>query len=73
MVQEDIIKAIEDFHKHGKLVKWLNAPFIALILKNRNRCLIIDYRLISLIGNVNKLIAKVLKARLKRVMSVLLS
>jgi hypothetical protein len=52
--------------------KSLNASFIALIPKKQNASNICDFRPISLIGSVYKLLAKVLANRLKVVLDSLI-
>ena len=58
---------ISDFYEHGYLDKCLNTSFVALIPKNNNPCILSDYRPISLINSVYKILAKVLANRLKLV------
>uniref|UniRef100_A0A2N9GFV8 Reverse transcriptase domain-containing protein n=1 Tax=Fagus sylvatica TaxID=28930 RepID=A0A2N9GFV8_FAGSY len=60
-------------HTHCKFEKSLNASFIALIPKKQNASNIRDFRPISLIGSVYKLLAKVLANRLKVVLDSLIS
>lgn len=55
------------------MVKSCNASFIALIPKKKGAMELRDYRSISLIGSLYKIIAKVLAERLKRVMGKLVS
>lgn len=59
-IKGDIVKVFDDFFEHGKLVRGLNAAFNTLIPKSSNPTSFSDYRPISLIGGVYKLIAKVL-------------
>lgn len=73
MIKDDIMKVFMDFHEHGKLVKGLNASFIALIPKSPSPSSISDYRPISLIGSIYKLISKVLAIRLQSIMPSILS
>lgn len=58
----------EEFHKYCKFERSLNAPFIVLIPKKTNPINIRDFRPISLIGSVYKILAKVLVNRLKRIL-----
>lgn len=73
MIRGEVMKMFREFYVHGKLVKGLNACFIALIPKKNIPEVVSDYCPISLIGSVYILIAKVLAARLQRVMHGLLS
>lgn len=63
----------EDFHRTGKISRGMNAAFITLIPKTKSVVSLSHYRPISLIGSTYKLIAKVLAARLQKVMPNLLS
>ncbi|XP_057452783.1 uncharacterized protein LOC130744629 [Lotus japonicus] len=72
LIKDDIMRLFAEFYDFGKLVKGLNAGFIALIPKKNIPEEVADYRPISLIGSVYKLIAKVLTARLQQVMQYLL-
>ncbi|GKV50623.1 hypothetical protein SLEP1_g57323 [Rubroshorea leprosula] len=68
-IKEDFINFFSEFHRNGKLVRGLNSSFIALIPKKLNAVELKDFRPISLIGCVYKLLAKVLANRLKSVIS----
>ena len=63
----------EEFHSHCKFEKSLNATFIALIPKKRDTLNIRDYRPISLVGSMYKLLSKVLANRIKMVLESLIS
>ena len=58
-----------DFHRNGRLVKGMNAAFVALIPKKDAPEFISDFRPISLIGCVYKILAKVLAKRLSDVVA----
>lgn len=62
-----------DFHSHGKLVRGLNSSFITLIPKIPSPQKIDDYRPISLIGGLYKIVAKVLAERLSRVIDLVIA
>ncbi|GLT63247.1 hypothetical protein SLA2020_358250 [Shorea laevis] len=68
-MKEDFVSFFEEFHQQGRLVKGLNSSFITLIPKKLNPIELKDYRPITLIGCVYKLLAKVLANRLKNVMA----
>ncbi|GKU86141.1 hypothetical protein SLEP1_g705 [Rubroshorea leprosula] len=72
-IKEDFISFFSEFHWNGKLVRGLNSSFLALVPKKLNVVNLKDYRPISLIGCVYKLLAKVLANRLKSVMSEIVS
>ena len=57
----------KDFHERGRFGKGLNSTFLVLILKRRGAEDLKDFRPISLVGSLYKLIAKVLANRLKKV------
>ncbi|GKU90242.1 hypothetical protein SLEP1_g4255 [Rubroshorea leprosula] len=62
-----------EVHKNGRLVSGLNSSFLALIPKKFNSMELKDYRPISLIGCVYKLLTKVLANRIKAVMLGIIS
>ncbi|KAK2665874.1 hypothetical protein Ddye_004448 [Dipteronia dyeriana] len=64
---------IHEFHKDGSVVKDLNCTFIALIPKVSKHQQIKDFRPISLVGSMYKVLAKVLAKRLKKVMDSVIS
>ena len=61
------------FFAHGQFEKSLNATFITLIPKRHVASEIRDFRPISLVGRVYKIIAKVLTNRLRTVMGDIIS
>lgn len=63
----------EPFHHRGTFVKSLNAIFIALTPKKKGAVEMKDFMPISLLGNVYKIIAKLLAERLKLVIYKLIS
>ena len=73
MVERDVLAVFEEFHHHSKFEKSLNATFIALILKKNDASNIRDFRPISLVGSLYKLLSKVLTNRLKQVLDQLIS
>jgi hypothetical protein len=68
VIKTDIMGVFQDFHTHSKFVKSLNATFISLILKKSGALDLKDFRPISLVSGVYKIIAKVLVNRMRRVM-----
>ncbi|GKV32613.1 hypothetical protein SLEP1_g41207 [Rubroshorea leprosula] len=72
-VKDDFVSFLMDFHRNGRLVNGLNSSFLALIPKKLNPEQFKEYRPISLIGCLYKLLAKVLANRLKMVMEGIIS
>ncbi|GLT51328.1 hypothetical protein SLA2020_247510 [Shorea laevis] len=62
-----------EFYQNGRLVSRLNSSFLTLIPKKFNAVELKDYRPISLIGCVYKLLSKVLANRLKSVLPGVIS
>ena len=73
VVKRDVLVVFEEFYQHSKFEKSLNAIFIALIPKKNGVSNIRDFRPISLVGSVYKILAKVLANRLKEVLDQLIS
>ena len=61
------------FHRHSMFERSMNASFLTLILKKHNVVNIKDFRLISLVGSVYKLLSKLLANRLRAVLDNLIS
>ncbi|KAK2642619.1 hypothetical protein Ddye_024382 [Dipteronia dyeriana] len=68
-IEEDFLNFLKEFHKDGLIIKHLNRNFLALIPKIHNPTYLSDYRPISLVGALYKLLIKVLANRLKKVMN----
>jgi hypothetical protein len=73
VVKGDFTPVFEDFHTRGKFVKSINSTFISLIPKTHGAKEIKDFRPISLVGGVYKIISKVLANRMRRVMDRIIS
>ena len=73
VVKSDIMGLFRDFHDHGSFVRSLNSIFMVLIPKQGGVEDLKDFRPISLIGSIYKLIAKVLANRLKKVLNKLVN
>lgn len=67
IVRVDMLQFMREFHQNASLVGGINSSFIALIPKVLSPCLN-EYRPISLIGSLYKILAKVLANRMKKVM-----
>ncbi|CAJ2637778.1 unnamed protein product [Trifolium pratense] len=69
----DVMRFLIDFHRNGRLSKGINATFIALIPKTDNPQRLNDFRPISLVGSLYKILAKVLANRLRQVIGSVIS
>lgn len=58
-VIQDVLKTNADFYEYGYLDKGCNATFISLFPKKEDVEMIKDFRLISLVGSVYKIISKI--------------
>ncbi|XP_019432100.1 PREDICTED: uncharacterized protein LOC109339150 [Lupinus angustifolius] len=72
-IKEDICLFMKEFQVNSKLPKGLKSSFIAFIPKIGNPSKIQDYRPISLVSSLYKIVAKVLAERLKSVMNSIIS
>uniref|UniRef100_A0A2N9GQ47 Reverse transcriptase domain-containing protein n=1 Tax=Fagus sylvatica TaxID=28930 RepID=A0A2N9GQ47_FAGSY len=73
VIEEDVMGFFNEVYQHCKFERSINASFIALIPKKQNASNIRDFRPISLIGSIYKLLAKVLANRLRGVLDKLIS
>ncbi|GJV87160.1 RNA-directed DNA polymerase, eukaryota, partial [Tanacetum coccineum] len=73
LIDKDVVAAISEFFDSGKFPPGCNSSFIALIPKIQDAKVVKDYRPISLIGSMYKIIAKILANRLSLVMPDLIS
>jgi len=73
VIKTDLMGVFQDFHTHSKFVKSINATFLALIPKKFGAMDLKDFRPISLVSGVYKIIAKVLANRLKKVVAKIIS
>jgi hypothetical protein len=65
VLKEDIMKVFHEFHASGKFERSLNAMFLALIPKILGAVGPKDFCLISLVGSIYKIIAKILANKLR--------
>jgi hypothetical protein len=72
-VKADLMNFFHNFHEHETFVKSLNATFITLIPKKLGQLETRDFRPISLIGSVYKILARVLASRLQPIVGPLIS
>ncbi|KAL7214766.1 hypothetical protein ACSBR1_027033 [Camellia fascicularis] len=68
-----MLQFFEEFHRHGKLYKGITSVFITLIPKKDCPVSLANYRPISLIGSMYKILAKMLAYRVKKVLSRMVS
>ena len=68
VMERDVLTVFEEFYQHSKFEKSLNATFIALIPKKNDTSNFQDFRPISLVGSLYKILSKVLANRLKVVL-----
>ncbi|KAG5585513.1 hypothetical protein H5410_045947 [Solanum commersonii] len=65
IIKTDLVATVQQFHKAERFKKSINATFVALIPKKVGAKELTDFRPISLIGGIYKIIAKLLAERLK--------
>eukprot|EP00268_Persea_americana_P006200 TRINITY_DN12216_c0_g1_i5.p1 TRINITY_DN12216_c0_g1~~TRINITY_DN12216_c0_g1_i5.p1 ORF type:complete len:120 (+),score=13.69 TRINITY_DN12216_c0_g1_i5:476-835(+) len=68
LLRVDIMAFMKEFHSKGRLSKSISASFIALISKKTGADSIKDFRPISLLGSIYKILAKVLAYRLQKIL-----
>uniref|UniRef100_A0A2N9G249 Reverse transcriptase domain-containing protein n=1 Tax=Fagus sylvatica TaxID=28930 RepID=A0A2N9G249_FAGSY len=73
IVKDDVMAVLHEFHAHGNFEKSINATFIALIPKKPGALECKDFRPISLVSGIYKIIAKVLVNRLTLVLDKIVS
>nr|GEZ61492.1 RNA-directed DNA polymerase, eukaryota, reverse transcriptase zinc-binding domain protein [Tanacetum cinerariifolium] len=73
LIECDVVKAVKWFFLHERIPSGGNSSFITLIPKVSNANLVKDFRPISLIGSVYKIVAKILANRLVLVLGDLVS
>lgn len=72
IIQDDVMRFVKHFECFGCLSRGSNSSFITLLPKVKDPLSLIDYRPISLIGCVYKILAKALALRLKRVIGTII-
>ena len=73
VVEKDVMDVFDYFHQHSVFERSMNASFLTLIPKKCNVVNIKDFRPISLVGSVYKLLSKVLANKLRAVLDNLIS
>jgi len=71
-VKEEVMAVMKQFHETGYIPKGCNASFIALVPKVKNPVNLEQYRPISLVGAIYKIISKVLAERIKKVLPLVI-
>jgi len=72
-MKEDLMYFVTDFHRNGKLLKGINNTFITLIPKKDSPQSVNDFRPISLVGSLYKVLAKLLANWLRSVIGSVIS
>ncbi|RVW40043.1 Transposon TX1 uncharacterized 149 kDa protein [Vitis vinifera] len=72
-VKEDVLDMFKEFHEQNSFIKSLNHTFLVLLPKKGGAEDMGDYRPISLLGGLYKLLTKVLANRLKKVIGNVVS
>ena len=73
IVKHEVMGFFVEFHSFGRFERSLNSTFIVLIPKKWGIDDLKDFRPISLVGSLYKILAKVLANRLKRVVGNVIS
>lgn len=73
IMKEDLMAVFSSFFSTGKLPKGLNSSFLVLVPKVPGTSSITDFRPISLINGVYKLLSKVLSFQLRAVLPTVIS
>lgn len=73
VMKDEVMQLMQEFYANGKLAKGLNSSFIALVPKKENVVELVDFRPISLVNSIYKILAKVLSRRLKKVIPIVIN
>ena len=73
LVKVEIMGFFKEFHEMGRFVKSLNATFLVLVPKKGDAEYLKDFRPISLVGSLYKLLVKVLANKIKKIMGKVIS
>ncbi|GKB47787.1 RNA-directed DNA polymerase, eukaryota, reverse transcriptase zinc-binding domain protein, partial [Tanacetum coccineum] len=73
LIDLDVVAVVSEFFSLGKFPSGCNASFITLIPKTQDAKLVKDFRPISLIGSIYKIIMKIMANRITLVISDLVS
>jgi len=72
-LKDDFVRFVSKFHRNGRLTKGINTTFKALIPKVSSPQRLNDFRLISLVGCMYKVLAKILANRLRPIIGSVVS
>ena len=72
-LRNDVMGFFKEFYEHKKFIRNMNTTFLVLIPKKGDAKDLKDFRPISLVGGLYKLLAKVLANRLKRIIGKVIS
>ncbi|GKV26314.1 hypothetical protein SLEP1_g35645 [Rubroshorea leprosula] len=72
-IEGDIINFLNEFHQNGRLVCGLNVSYITLVPKKKNPTTLQEYRPITMVGCLYKILAKILSNRLKKVIGKIIN
>jgi len=67
------MRFMTEFHRNGRLLRGINSFFIALISKTDNPQKLNDFRPISLVGSIYKILAKIIANRLRHVIGSIIA
>ncbi|XP_068503760.1 uncharacterized protein [Phaseolus vulgaris] len=67
LLEKDMLGAVKNFHREGKIPKGCNASVLTLIRKSENPQSLEEYKPISLVSCLYKILTKVLSNRIKKV------
>lgn len=73
VMKNEIISMIQEFHTNAKLSSGINSSFLVLIPKKDNPLGLGDYRPISLVSSIYKILAKILSRRMKEVLPAVIN
>jgi hypothetical protein len=73
ILRGDVLAVFSEFYEYGSFVRSMNATFLSLIPKKVSAVEVKDFRPISLVGSVYKILAKVLANRLSVVLAAVIS
>jgi len=73
VLRDDLMRFVSEFHRNGKLARGISSTFIALIPKVDSPQKLHDFRPISLVGSLYKILATVLANRLRVVVGKVIS
>jgi hypothetical protein len=73
LISSDIFVMVKEFFRTGKLPKGIGSSFVTLIPKTKGSCRFSQFRPISLIHGLYKIVAKLLSTRLRSILPDVIS